>query len=185
MTTIEDKDARIKVLEATIAAAHDHLHNGRIDEAHEALHCHAGHDVDKPLPNQNITINAAATLQEFSGKFNELCLACGVSACWVSIVPSATVKGFSSIQIGGNVDTIQTVRQLMGAGKTLGVGNHKDLPSAKELAAEFIRRGGLQSPSKPPRPAVTAPVRRKGPIAGRNDPCPCGSGKKFKACCRK
>ena len=31
----------------------------------------------------------------------------------------------------------------------------------------------------------TAPVtvRREGPKIGRNDPCPCGSGKKYKKCC--
>jgi SEC-C motif len=28
-----------------------------------------------------------------------------------------------------------------------------------------------------------APVRRETPKVGRNDPCPCGSGKKFKKCC--
>ena len=28
-----------------------------------------------------------------------------------------------------------------------------------------------------------ASVRREGPKVGRNDPCPCGSGKKFKKCC--
>jgi preprotein translocase subunit SecA len=27
------------------------------------------------------------------------------------------------------------------------------------------------------------PVRREMPKVGRNEPCPCGSGKKFKACC--
>jgi preprotein translocase subunit SecA len=27
------------------------------------------------------------------------------------------------------------------------------------------------------------PVRHKGPRIGRNDPCPCGSGKKYKKCC--
>ena len=27
------------------------------------------------------------------------------------------------------------------------------------------------------------PVRRAEPKVGRNDPCPCGSGKKFKKCC--
>jgi len=26
-------------------------------------------------------------------------------------------------------------------------------------------------------------VRRDEPKVGRNDPCPCGSGKKFKKCC--
>ena len=25
--------------------------------------------------------------------------------------------------------------------------------------------------------------RREGPKVGRNDPCPCGSGKKYKKCC--
>jgi preprotein translocase subunit SecA len=29
------------------------------------------------------------------------------------------------------------------------------------------------------------PVLRQGPKVGRNDPCPCGSGKKFKQCCGK
>ncbi len=27
------------------------------------------------------------------------------------------------------------------------------------------------------------PVRVESPAAGRNDPCPCGSGKKYKKCC--
>ncbi|MGI6574687.1 MAG: preprotein translocase subunit SecA [bacterium] len=30
-----------------------------------------------------------------------------------------------------------------------------------------------------------APVRREGKKIGRNDPCPCGSGKKYKRCCGK
>ena len=29
------------------------------------------------------------------------------------------------------------------------------------------------------------PIRRDGPKAGRNDPCPCGSGQKYKKCCGK
>jgi len=34
-----------------------------------------------------------------------------------------------------------------------------------------------------PQPRVTVqPVRREGPKVGRNDPCPCGSGQKFKKC---
>ena len=31
----------------------------------------------------------------------------------------------------------------------------------------------------------TATVVRSGPKVGRNDPCPCGSGKKYKQCCGK
>jgi preprotein translocase subunit SecA len=30
---------------------------------------------------------------------------------------------------------------------------------------------------------ITAPITRDSPKIGRNDPCPCGSGKKFKKCC--
>lgn len=31
--------------------------------------------------------------------------------------------------------------------------------------------------------AKQAPIRREEPKVGRNDPCPCGSGKKYKKCC--
>ena len=34
-----------------------------------------------------------------------------------------------------------------------------------------------------PWPGVRAPVQPAKPKVGRNDPCPCGSGKKFKKCC--
>ncbi len=37
----------------------------------------------------------------------------------------------------------------------------------------------VQEPAK----LVTEPVLTGSPRAGRNDPCPCGSGKKFKKCC--
>jgi SEC-C motif-containing protein len=32
-------------------------------------------------------------------------------------------------------------------------------------------------------PQKGQPVRRETPKIGRNDPCPCGSGKKYKKCC--
>ncbi|GAB6062609.1 preprotein translocase subunit SecA [Deferrisoma palaeochoriense] len=50
----------------------------------------------------------------------------------------------------------------------------------------------LEQPSRPARmvlshgsrpAAAQGPVRREGPRVGRNDPCPCGSGKKYKKCC--
>jgi preprotein translocase subunit SecA len=34
-----------------------------------------------------------------------------------------------------------------------------------------------------PEVAASAPVRRDAAAVGRNDPCPCGSGKKYKKCC--
>ena len=35
------------------------------------------------------------------------------------------------------------------------------------------------------RPLRPAAYRREAPTVGRNDPCPCGSGKKYKNCCGK
>ena len=32
-------------------------------------------------------------------------------------------------------------------------------------------------------PKTVAPIKRDAPRVGRNDPCPCGSGKKYKKCC--
>ena len=45
---------------------------------------------------------------------------------------------------------------------------------------------GVEAPSgAPPGGAgyVPAPIRREGKKVGRNEPCPCGSGKKYKKCC--
>ncbi len=45
------------------------------------------------------------------------------------------------------------------------------------------QRRGMQGAPPPPRPTVEAPPRTvvSGKV-GRNDPCPCGSGRKFKHC---
>ncbi|MGD9212262.1 MAG: YchJ family protein [Desulfobacteraceae bacterium] len=48
--------------------------------------------------------------------------------------------------------------------------------------AEFVRKDGLWYflDGNPPKPVQSI---RKGPKIGRNNPCPCGSGKKYKKCC--
>ncbi len=38
-------------------------------------------------------------------------------------------------------------------------------------------------PEASPTPTIELPMKRELPRVGRNDPCPCGSGKKFKNCC--
>lgn len=75
--------------------------------------------------------------------------------------------------------TVQTSterRNVMGSGK-----EHKD-----EFVDEPIMAGGempdeAQIPERERR--KPEPVRREAPKVGRNDPCPCGSGKKYKHCC--
>jgi hypothetical protein len=53
-------------------------------------------------------------------------------------------------------------------------------PLSPELAASI--QAVLANPVRGERAAV-APVVRAGPKVGRNEPCPCGSGKKWKKCC--
>jgi preprotein translocase subunit SecA len=40
-----------------------------------------------------------------------------------------------------------------------------------------------QPSAAPAKPKFELPLKRELPKAGRNEPCPCGSGKKFKSCC--
>ena len=42
---------------------------------------------------------------------------------------------------------------------------------------------GPQGPGGESQPAGPTPARKSGPKVGRNEPCPCGSGKKYKKCC--
>ncbi len=52
---------------------------------------------------------------------------------------------------------------------------HHELSEFKKEAGQWYFVDG-----KDPRKVT---VRREGPKVGRNDPCPCGSGKKYKKCC--
>ena len=66
-----------------------------------------------------------------------------------------------------------------------------------EFVAKFRERGVLRQHHERSRfarlggrwyyvdgaPPKTATLRHEGPRVGRNDPCPCGSGKKYKKCC--
>jgi len=56
--------------------------------------------------------------------------------------------------------------------------------AAAQAAASPQQRPPMGAP--PPgmaAPQVAAPIRRDTPKVGRNDPCPCGSGRKYKKCC--
>jgi preprotein translocase subunit SecA len=59
---------------------------------------------------------------------------------------------------------------------------------AGKSAGASVAAGGSVGTMSPPMPARTGgddvikTVRRDEPKVGRNDPCPCGSGKKFKKC---
>jgi preprotein translocase subunit SecA len=59
----------------------------------------------------------------------------------------------------------------------------QNLAAAKQKPRKVIESGGGTAPSgNGQAPEEPHPVRRAEPKVGRNDPCPCGSGKKYKKC---
>jgi preprotein translocase subunit SecA len=59
---------------------------------------------------------------------------------------------------------------------------HQEATPTSEIAEQqqaAIDGSQSQSEKKP------EPIRNRGPQIGRNDPCPCGSGKKYKHCCAR
>ena len=77
--------------------------------------------------------------------------------------------------------TVQTRTERV---DVIGTGEgHKD-----EYVDEGPMMGGGELPEEeqiPQREKKQEPYRREHPKIGRNDPCPCGSGKKYKNCCGK
>jgi len=64
-----------------------------------------------------------------------------------------------------------------------------DLDDSPEFRAQWEAAKqqllGRIPPPEPPLPPPGEPIRYEGPRIGRNDPCPCGSGKKYKKCCAR
>jgi preprotein translocase subunit SecA len=61
---------------------------------------------------------------------------------------------------------------------------HREFGGLSATSAQ-VRMSQEDEGGEPPEGAPVAPktVRHEGPKVGRNDPCPCGSGKKYKKCC--
>ena len=55
-------------------------------------------------------------------------------------------------------------------------------PTALGAAAQSAAPAGETAPAEPEIKLPSVTIRRETPKVGRNDPCPCGSGKKFKNC---
>lgn len=58
----------------------------------------------------------------------------------------------------------------------IGIESEEDLAILEDDAESFLPPFGADL-------AITEPYRRTQPKVGRNEPCPCGSGKKYKRCC--
>jgi preprotein translocase subunit SecA len=58
----------------------------------------------------------------------------------------------------------------------------QQIPEAKKRPRRTVESGGGAAPAEAAASEDPRPVRRAEPKVGRNDPCPCGSGKKYKKC---
>ena len=62
----------------------------------------------------------------------------------------------------------------------------EDLQLQHAQADDILHPEQEQQPNRPPPEAVKSdPIVRSDKKVGRNEPCPCGSGKKYKHCCGK
>src|ERR1043165_6522993 len=96
-----------RVLRAKLLAAHDLLHNDKLDELHEVLHCDSCEQAEQVLSGMNVTIGQGDYLARFATAFNRLCTQQKILASWTALLPSATKLGYTSIQMGGCVEVIQ------------------------------------------------------------------------------
>jgi len=88
-----------------------------------------------------------------------------------------TVKTLSLVQIEGAKDVADYDEQT-----------EKERPQQLEAnhpAAEGIAQAMQQAGDESTDGDAEGTFRREAPKVGRNDPCPCGSGKKYKQCCGK
>ena len=99
-----------------------------------------------------------------------------------------TSRAWSSASTWHGLEVIKTERG--GVGDDEGVVEFRALYTANEEfcnhheVAKFVREGGEWKFLDGDLVGET-PVVREEPKIGRNDPCPCGSGKKYKKCCGK
>ncbi|TWU49375.1 preprotein translocase subunit SecA [Rubripirellula reticaptiva] len=64
-----------------------------------------------------------------------------------------------------------------------GQAHHDDADSAMAVASQSTpAQAAAESSNQSNEEVRPDPIRNDGPRVGRNDPCPCGSGKKYKAC---
>jgi hypothetical protein len=121
-----------------------------------------------------------------------------------NMMPPEMLLGFMFADFEGmiiNAESIEDVLLVAGGRKELSFEVKKALPSLFEGFFKYIASSGKYPPAKNwlndlqlAAPRYLSKLREDGTLkgetfrknytdAGRNDPCPCGSGKKFKKCC--
>jgi preprotein translocase subunit SecA len=89
----------------------------------------------------------------------------------LDVIKNDVVKSIMAVKI-------RTADELDAASESI----NEDMSQIKEVQYQHADIATDSAETEKPADIAVAPVR-SGPKVGRNDPCPCGSGKKYKACC--
>jgi uncharacterized protein len=94
---------------------------------------------------------------------------------------------FQHVHLGGCGDVSQQVRFIQAPDgeprlNYLCAGYKRFFEHCRPFLDELANLWRTQSREPPTTGAAIATIR-SGPKTGRNDPCPCGSGRKYKKCC--
>ncbi len=94
------------------------------------------------------------------------------------------IEGFDMFDQMVNDIRIDVVKILMNINRVQKLERKQTVKITKQGLQEAVEnlRGDMPKESKE---VTHTPVVNNGPKVGRNDPCPCGSGKKYKNCCGK
>lgn len=93
-------------------------------------------------------------------------------------VPYWRLRGNTSEEIGR-----RNMERMRRSGQMPKISIGPNLRAMGIESFEQIQEMARKGESFPPFPPLTQPTVNAGSKVGRNDPCPCGSGKKFKNCC--
>jgi preprotein translocase subunit SecA len=89
----------------------------------------------------------------------------------LNVIKNDVVKSIMAVRI-------RTADELDAASESI----NEDMSQVKDVQYQHADVSTGSADTEKPAERAPAPVR-SGPKVGRNDPCPCGSGKKYKACC--
>jgi preprotein translocase subunit SecA len=89
----------------------------------------------------------------------------------LDVIKNDVVKSIMAVKI-------RTADELDAASESI----NEDMGQIKDVQYQHADASVDTTDAEKPLAVAPAPIR-SGPKVGRNDPCPCGSGKKYKACC--
>ena len=109
--------------------------------------------------------------------FDELMVNVKTEICHNVFRSASSLMAFENFLRNAPQQTLHTSTSAFGSGTSTGTsGGSAAAPKASDVVSEAAAAAEQQAKARPV---------RTGPKVGRNDPCPCGSGKKYKNCCGK